>query len=138
LKSRKFRIKNSSADEVLTQVRDFARLSLEQLPVLFEQYNALLGEAVTDYVRIVARMCIENKLASKVKDRILFWATQDDFLATISDQKIKNMHDIVNLFTFVGSHDLELTDAVREQLLQIGGSVTMNHAERCGSCGTSI
>jgi hypothetical protein len=48
------------------------------------------------------------------------------------------MHDIVNLFTFVGSHDLELTDAVREQLLQIGGSVTMNHAERCGSCGTSI
>jgi hypothetical protein len=138
LKSRKFRIKNSSSNEVLHQVQEFARLSLDALPGLFEQYQALLGESVTDYVRMVSRLCIEHRLANKVKERILFWAEQSVFLETISDQKIKNMHDIVNLFTFVGSHDLELTDEIRDTLLAIGGSITMSHADRCGSCGTTF
>lgn len=138
LKSRRFRIKNSSAPEVLNQVQEFARLSLEALPGLFEQYNALLNETVTDYVRMVSRLCIEHKLANKVKERLLFWADQDVFLETISDRRIKNMHDVVNLFTFVGSHDLELTDDIRDTLLAIGGSITMSHADRCGSCGTTF
>jgi hypothetical protein len=138
LKSRKFRIKNSSSGEVINQVQEFARLSLDALPALFEQYQALLTEPVTNYVRMIARLCSDYRLANKVKERILFWAEQDVFLETISDRSIKNMHDIVNLFTFAGSHDLELTDDVREMLLAIGGSLTMSHADRCGSCGNSI
>jgi len=138
LKSRRFRIKNSSSKEVLNQVSEFARLSLGALDDLFDQYQALLEEPVVDYVRMVSRLCLEHKIASKVKERILFWAEQDVFLDTISDRKITNMHDIVNLFTFVGSHDLELTDDVRDMLLAIGGSITMSHNDRCGSCGTSI
>jgi hypothetical protein len=138
LKSRKFRIKNSSSAEVLSQVREFAQLSIDALPALFDQYNSLLAESINDYVRVVTRLCLEHKLANKVKDRVLFWATQDNFLDTISDRKIKNMHDIVNLFTFVGSHDLELTDDIRESLLAIGGHITMAHNDRCDSCGTSL
>jgi len=138
LKSRKFRIKNSSSAEVLSQVQEFARLSLEALPSLFDQYQALLGEQVSNYVRIVTNLCSEYRLSSKVRDRLLFWAEQDVFLDTISDRKIKNMHDVVNLFTFVGSHDLEITDDIRDLLLAIGGRITMSHSDRCNSCGTSL
>lgn len=138
LKSRKFRIKNSSSNEVLSQVQEFARLSLDALPGLFEQYQALLSEPVTNYVRMISRLCSDYRLANKVKDRLIFWAEQDVFLDTISDRTIKNMHDIVNLFTFVGSHDLELTDDIRDMLLAIGGNLTMSHADRCGSCGNNI
>jgi hypothetical protein len=138
LKSRKFRIKDSSADEVLSQVRDFASMSLDRLNDLFEQYKLLLEEPVVDYVRLISRICSEHKLPNKVKERILFWAEQDVFLSTISNSKIENMHDIVNLFTFVGSHDLELTDENRQLLMEIGGNLTMSHIERCGSCGTSV
>lgn len=138
LKSRKFRIKDSSSAEVLSQVQEFARLSLEALPSLFDQYQALLGETVTNYVRMVNKLCSEYRLSSKVRDRLLFWAEQDAFLDTISEREIKNMHDVVNLFTFVGSHDLELTDDIRELLLSIGGNITMSHSDRCDSCGTSL
>jgi hypothetical protein len=138
LKSKKFRIKGSSADEVVDQVKTFAKLSLDRLDDLFEQYQNLLEERVTDYARVIARLCSDHRLSSKVKDRILFWAIQDTFLATISNGKIENMHDIVNLFTFVGSHDLELSEEVRRVLMEIGGTVTLNHSERCGSCGTTI
>jgi len=138
LKSKKFRVKDSSSEKILAQVQEFARLSLDALPLLFEQYEALLGEKIDDYVRVVSRVCSQHRLSSKVKDRLLFWAKQDDFLMTISDHKIKNMHDIVNLFTFVGSHDSELPQNVRETLLAIGGSLTSEHAERCGSCGGDL
>lgn len=138
LKSRKFRIKNSSSNEVISQVQEFARLSLDALPALFDQYQALLSEPVANYARMISRICSDYRLASKVKDRVLFWADQDAFLDTISDNQIKNMHDIVNLFTFVGSHDLDLTDDIREMLLSIGGNLTMSHADRCGSCGNNI
>jgi hypothetical protein len=138
LKNKRFRIQDASPAEVLDKVAEFARASLSQIPELFDSYNALLAEPVIDYANVISRICSDHKISSKVRDRILFWAVQDDFLITVSDRRIKNMHDVVNLFTYVGSHDSTLSDDIRHLLMQIGGAVTMDHHDRCSSCGGSV
>lgn len=138
LEKKKFRVTGSSHDDVIRQIRDFSAIAIEKLPDLFDSFNNLLTEQVDDYAKMIRRIVLEYKLPNKVMNRLLFWAVSPDFLATISGEKITNMHDIVNLITYVGSHDSELTDDIRQRLLQIGGNLTLNHHERCGSCGSSF
>jgi hypothetical protein len=138
LEKKKFRVTGSSHDDVLRQIRDFSRVAIEKIPELFDNFNSLLTEQVADYVKTIRMIVLEYKLPNKVLNRLLFWAVNADFLSTISGEKIKNMHDIVNLITYVGSHDSELTDDVRRRLLEIGGNLTLGHHERCGACGSSV
>jgi len=138
LENRKFRVTGSSHDDVVRQIRDFSTIAIEKLPDLFDSFNKLLEEKVDDYAKMIRRIVLEYKLTNKVLNRLLFWAVNPEFLETISGQRIKNMHDIVNLITYVGSHDSELTDDIRQRLLQIGGNLTLNHHERCGSCGSAF
>jgi hypothetical protein len=136
LDGHKFRVSGKSEDQILAQIADYASLSLEKIPVLFDNFKKLLLESVDDYQKIVARICTEYRLPSKVKDRLLYYAVDPNFLITISNQEIVNMHDIVNLLTYVGTHDVEgTTEENRERLLSIAGSLTLSHDERCGSCG---
>jgi len=138
IESKKFRVLGSSTQDVLRQVRDFSSLAIEKIPDLFENFNLLLNEQVDDYSKMLRRIVLEYKLTNKVLNRLLFWAASPDFLDTISDRKIKNMHDIVNLITYVGTHDSELTNDIRRRLLEIGGNLTLNHHDRCGSCGSTF
>ena len=138
LEKKKFRVTNSSHDDVVRQIRDFSKIAIDKIPDLFESFSSLLTEQVPDYSKTIRMIALEYKLSNKTLNRLLFWAVSPDFLATISDEKIKNMHDIVNLITYVGSHDSELTDDIRQRLLEIGGNLTLSHHERCGTCGSSV
>jgi hypothetical protein len=138
IENKKFRVTNSSHDDVIRQIRDFSMLAVDKLPELFDSFNRLLTEAVADYAKVLQRVVLEYKLPNKVLTRFLFWAVNPDFLDTISNQTIANMHDIVNLITYTGSHDGELSDDLRRRLLEIGGNLTLNHHDRCGSCGSSV
>lgn len=138
LENKKFRVTGKSVSDILQQFHDFAELSLEKIPELIDSYKGLHDEAVLDYARVVTGICTANKISAKVRDRILLYASLPEFTITISDQRIKNMADVVNLFTYVGTHDTTLTDEVREILMSIGGRLTMEHAERCGSCGHTV
>jgi hypothetical protein len=136
LDGHKFRVTGKTEDQIVDQIAHFAGLSLEKLPVLFDNFEKLLEEKVDDYKKIVARICTEHRLPSKVKDRLLFWAEDPNYLITISNQRIENMNDIVNLLTYAGTHDVEkITDDNRERLLAIAGTLTLSHDDRCGSCG---
>lgn len=135
LDGHKFRVSGKTEDQILSQITSYAQLSLEKIPTLFANFEKLLEEKVDDYKKMIARICVEYKLPNKVRERLLFWAEQIEFLMTISGQKIENMHDIVNLITWTGSHDAELSQENRNLLLEIGGSLTLKHDERCGSCG---
>lgn len=137
LDGHKFRVSGKNEDQILAQVDSFARLSLEKLPELFENFEKLLGENVADYKKMIARIATEYRLPNKVKDRLLFWAEQPEFLITISNQEISNMHDIVNLITYAASHDSppSLSEDNAATLMGIAGSITLKHEERCGSCG---
>lgn len=138
IKSRKFRINGSSEPVILRQVREFAETSLEKLPGMIDSFKKLLEEQVADWRKVLDKICIEYKIPNKVKKRLIFFADQPEFLYTISGEEITNMHDLVNLLTFVGTHDLELTDDNREYLLEVAASITMAHDDRCGSCGSVV
>lgn len=138
IEKKKFRVTNSSHDDVLRQIRNFSSLAIEKLPDLFENFTHLLDERVDDYTKVLRNIVLEYKLPNKVFNRFLFWAVSPDFLATITGEKIKNMNDIVNLITYTGSHDSELTHEIRQRLMEIGGNLTLTHHERCGSCGSSV
>lgn len=138
IEKKKFRVTGSSHDDVIRQIRDFSRTAIDKIPELFDNFNSLLTEQVADYVKTIRMIVLEYKLPNKVLNRLMFWAVSPDFLATISGEKIKNMHDIVNLITYVGSHDSELTDDIRRRLLEIGGNLTLSHHDRCGACGSSV
>ena len=138
LENRKFRVTGSSHDDVMRQIRDFSAIAIEKLPELFESFTHLIDEKVDDYMKIIRQIVLEYKLPNKVLTRLSFWAVHPDFLATVTGEKIKNMNDVVNLITWTGSHDSELTPEIRQRLLEIGGNLTLNHAERCGSCGSAV
>ncbi len=138
IEKKKFRVTNSSHGDVLRQIRDFSYLAIEKLPDLFENFTHLIDEKVDDYSKVLRSIVLEYKLPNKVFTRLLFWAVSPDFLATITGEKIKNMNDIVNLITYTGSHDSELTPEIRQRLMEIGGNLTLTHHERCGSCGSSV
>lgn len=139
LDGHKFRVNGKTEEQILEQISGFAALSLEKIPALFENFEKLLEEEVTDYKKIISRICVEHKLPTKVKDRLLYYAEDPNYLITISGQEITNMHDIVNLLTYVGTHDVEKTsDDNRERLLAIAGSLTLSHDDRCGSCGVIL
>lgn len=138
IERKKFRVSGSSHDDVIRQIHNFSTMAVEKIPELFENFHKLLEESVDDYVRILRKIVLEYKLPNKVLNRLVIWATHPDFLATISNSKIENMHDIVNLITYVGSHDSELTAEIRQRLMEIGGNLTLNHHDRCNSCGSSF
>ena len=138
INSRKFRVSGGTTEEILRQVEEFAQISLEKLPDMIKAFKALLGEVVKNWETTLNRICIEHKVPNKVRERIRFWAVQPEFLITISNEKIENMHDLVNLITYAGTHDYELTEDNREALLEIAAYLVMSHEDRCGSCGSAI
>jgi hypothetical protein len=138
IEKKKFRVTNSSHDDVIRQIRDFSMLAIDKLPDLFENFTHLLDEKVDDHSKVIRSIVLEYKLPNKVFTRLLFWAVSPDFLATITGEKITNMNDIVNLITYTGSHDTELTPEIRQRLMEIGGNLTLTHHDRCGSCGSSV
>jgi hypothetical protein len=138
IEKKKFRVTNSSHDDVIRQIRNFSMLAIEKLPDLFENFTHLIDEKVDDYLKVIRSIVLEYKLPNKVFTRLTFWAVNPDFLATITGEKITNMNDIVNLITYTGSHDTELTPEIRQRLMEIGGNLTLTHHDRCGSCGSSV
>lgn len=140
LQGHKFRVSGKNEQQILEQVDAFAKLSIAKLPELYENFEKLLTESVGDYKKLIFRLCQEYKLPNKVRERLLFWAEQPEFLITISNQKIENMHDIVNLVTYAASHDTPPTMSPENAavLMAIAGSITQKHDDRCGSCGVVL
>ena len=135
LEKRKFRVAGSTHDDVLRQINDFSVIAIEKLPELFESFARLVDEPVDDYVKILRKVILEHKLPNKVLTRLTLWATHPSFLETITNDRIMNMNDVVNLLTYTGSHDTELTPEIRQRLMEIAGNLTLSHHERCESCG---
>jgi hypothetical protein len=74
----------------------------------------------------------------RLANNLLDTAGNQSFLNTLPGNRLSTMFDIVNLLTYVASHEGEVTDANREALLEAGGQIALSHADRCGTCGSNL
>lgn len=135
LSHKKFRVSGKSEFEILDQVRSFTQQSLEQIPQMFEGFLLLEKTEVDNAAHLIRRICSENKLPKKVAD-LLIESMENPWYQETVRGPIQSMYDVVNLITWVASHNSdELTESVREHLFAIGGNLMLHQSTRCNSCG---
>jgi hypothetical protein len=137
LEARKFRISGKGEDEILEQVREFVKISLEHIPNMYHGFLALEQEQVHNFISLLRKICKENKLPKKIADLLIETADSPEFKSTIRN-RINSMYDIVNLLTYVGTHNHVISEQHREHLMEIAGNITLKGDTRCTSCGSSI
>lgn len=137
LEHRKFRVSGKSESEVLDQVREFVSIALQQIPAMFEGFLALEDLKVENFVSFIRKICLENKLPKKIREILIETSATPEFKSTVRGG-IKTMYDVVNLLTYVASHNDSLSEAHREHLHSIAGSLTLTQSARCNSCGGAV
>jgi hypothetical protein len=104
---RKFRVAGKSEMELIQQVREYVAVSLDQMPNMFAGFLDLELQKVDNWIATVRKICLENKLPKKVADILVATADMIEFKMTIRGG-IHSMHDVVNLFTYVATHNQTL------------------------------
>lgn len=134
----KFRVSGKSRDEVLSETKEFVLRSVDQIPKMIEGFAILAEDEISNISLALKKICNENGLPNKIYNMLMEWSTKPDFLATVPNHEISDMYGIINLITYVASHNTDLSESHREHLFAIGGNAALNHTTRCGSCGGSV
>lgn len=138
IKSKKFRVAKKSEEEIIHQAGHFSQLALEQIPDMIEGYVHLAAEKITAPRKIVRSICKSFGIPKKILNILLEEMDNPLFLSTIPDQTVSDMSDIINLLTWVGTHNTIIPDAWRSNLQDIAGSISLAHHDYCGSCGNVV
>lgn len=134
----KFRISGKSYSEIFGTMKVFLNKAVDNIGGMIEGLEMLNNDEVTNIKAVIKKICEENGLPKKIYAALLEAASAREFLQTIPDERITTMHDVINLVTYVGSHNSELNSDHRANLLTIGGNSALYHAERCSSCGSAV
>lgn len=136
--SRQFRLSGKTEGEILRQTEDFVELAAQQIPAMFESYLALQQHKVENALNTIRCICQTHKLSNKIQNILFDTAEQQAFLMTLPNGQLETMHDIINLFTWVGSHNMELSEDIRQQLLVLAGRITLDDDARRDPCGRPL
>ena len=135
---RKFRVNGYSSDGVLAQANEFSSLALDQVKQMVDGLLAMQQDKIRNAESAVRNMCVQYRLPNKIKELLIRYLTDEGYLATVSDGIPSTMYDIVNLFTYVGTHDFTISVEYRDLLCEIGGGAMFAHDETCESCGSKV
>jgi hypothetical protein len=138
VESRKFRVDGYSAEGVLSQAREFSSLALVQVQQMVEGLLAMQNDKIKNAEAAIRNLCIQHKLPNKLRELLIRYLTDDRYLATVPDGRVGTMYDVVNLFTFVGTHDYSITQEYRDLLCEIGGGAMFTHDDTCVECGSTL
>ena len=138
VESRKFRVDGYSQAGVLSQAREFSSLALIQVQQMVEGLLAMQNDKIKNAEAAIRNLCMQHNLPNKLRELLIRYLTDDRFLATVPDGRVGTMYDVVNLFTFVGTHDYSITQEYRDLLCEIGGGAMFTHNDTCVECGSTI
>ena len=138
VESRKFRVDGYSTAGVLDQAREFSSLALVQVQQMVEGLLSMQNDKIKNAEAAIRNICMQHKLPNKIRELLIRYLNDDRYLATIPDGRVGTMYDVVNLFTFVGTHDYSITQEYRDLLCEIGGGAMFTHNESCVECGSAI
>ena len=138
VESRKFRVDGYSTEGVLSQAREFSSLALIQVQQMVEGLLAMQNDKIKNAEAAIRNLCMQHNLPNKLRELLIRYLTDDRFLATVPDGRVGTMYDVVNLFTFVGTHDYSITQEYRDLLCEIGGGAMLTHNDTCVECGSTL
>lgn len=138
VRGNKLRVSGKSKAEIISVAKDFISKSVLQIPAMIEGLQSLADHEISNVPATLRKICLENRLPNKIYIMLMEWSQKQDFLATIPDGSITTMHDIINLITYVASHNRDITEDHREHLFNIGGSAALHQTTRCISCGSTV
>jgi len=135
---RKFRVDGYSSAGVLEQASEFSSLALNQVRRMVDGLISMQKEKVRNAEYTIRSLCMRNRLPNKIREVLLRYLSDEGYLSTIPGNVPENMYDIVNLFTYVGTHDFTIPQEYRDILCEIGGGAMFAHDPMCGECGSTI
>lgn len=135
---RKFRVSGSDRESILEQVGQFTEIAQDNLATMIAGYERLRNQQIENVARLLDRICKENRLPSKVREVLILTQTSQGFLSTMESSSLTTMHDVVNLLTWVSTHNGELNEAHRQHLREIAGNISTTGNTRCDSCGSAV
>jgi len=138
VESRKFRVDGYSTEGVLSQASEFSSLALVQVQQMVEGLLAMQKDKVKNAESAIRNLCMQHKLPNKIRELLIRYLTDDRYLGTVPDGRVGTMYDVVNLFTFVGTHDFSITQEYRDLLCEIGGGAMLTHNDTCVECGSTL
>jgi len=138
VESRKFRVEGYSTAGVLDQAREFSSLAVVQVQQMVEGLLAMQKDKIKNAEAAIRNLCMQHKLPNKIRELLIRYLTDERYLNTVPDGRVETMYDIVNLFTFVGTHDYSINQEYRDLLCEIGGGAMFTHDETCVECGSTI
>ena len=124
VESRKFRVDSS--------------LAVVQVQQMVEGLLAMQQDKIKNAEAAIRNLCMQHKLPNKIRELLIRYLTDERYLNTVPDGRVGTMYDIVNLFTFVGTHDYSISQEYRDLLCEIGGGAMFTHDETCVECGSTI
>lgn len=136
--SRKFRVSKKSEGDILSQSTEFSREASKHIQKMIDGLRASLDEHVERPESVIRRICKEAGLPKKVQNILIDQLTDTNYLATIGGSEPQNMHDVIALFMFVGTHNANISFGNSEQLLSIAGDLAVDHHKRCDRCGHTV
>lgn len=135
---RKFRVSGSDRESILEQVGQFTDIAVDNLASMIQGYERLRDQTVQNVSRLIDRICKENRLPSKVREVLILTQTSQGFLSTMNSSTLDSMHDVVNLLTWVATHNSEINESHRQHLREIAGNISTTGNTRCDSCGSAV
>jgi hypothetical protein len=135
---KKFRISGVDTKSFLTQIARFSGDAEGQIHKMMEGFIALQGVKIENVRAMIKQICKNYGIPNKIASEIILAADSPNFLATIENNKIVSMYDVINIFTWVGTHSKDISEEYRQILCEIGGKQMINNHDRCNSCGSTV
>lgn len=138
VEARKFRVDGYTTQGVLEQASVFASLALQQVNQMVDGLMAMQNEKIKNAEGAIKNICMQHKIPQKIQQLLLRYLTDAGYLSTVSGSAPETMYDIINLFTYVGTHDFSISQEYRDLLCEIGGGAMFKHDPTCTECGSTI
>lgn len=135
---KKFRVAKASPKVFLEQVVSFSTQAEDQIHQMMDGFIALQQIKVENAKAMIRQIARNYRLPKKIISILVEAAETNAFLATIPNNKITTMYDVINIFTWVGTHSSDVPEEYRQILCEIGGKQMIDNHDRCTSCGSSM
>jgi hypothetical protein len=126
--------RGNTVEELLLHLEAAAQRAFDRVERDIEHFYAMRFDRVQNPDRLVARLAHENGIS----DRMLVALIDAVPGMNPANGEYISEFDVVNLFTNMANNPAIRRAGARRQLQRVGGSIAIDHAQRCGTCQSKL